>query len=63
MKTWRVWQWTANRLPRKLVEWAVIRAFAHGTTGIFKLTMASELTVVECLRRWDRDNYKHEGES
>lgn len=50
----RFWSWLARRLPRELVYHAVIRCFAHGTTGQYGHTEAPGLTVAEALRRWRR---------
>lgn len=47
-----VWQWLANKLPKRLVYFAVIRVWAHGTTGTFGATQPIELTVDEAIRRW-----------
>lgn len=42
------------RLPRKLVYFAVIRVWAHGTTGDYGGTVPSELGWDEALKRWNR---------
>lgn len=48
----RFWFWLAWRLPRRLVYFAVIRAWAHGTTGQWGDTEAPGLRVDEALQRW-----------
>lgn len=40
------------RLPSKIVYWALVRVWAHGTTANYGTTVASELTVFEAARRW-----------
>lgn len=41
-------------LPRGLVYWAVIRCWAHGTTGEYGTTEPDTLGWSEALRRWER---------
>jgi hypothetical protein len=67
MKTWQ-YRYEANRLiekvqmkvvwmlPRWVIQWAVVRCFAHGTTGRWSHTIAPTLTVDEALKRWDKPN-------
>lgn len=47
------YRWIADRLPRKLVYFAVIRAWAVATTGEFSNTNALRITVDTTLRRWE----------
>jgi hypothetical protein len=49
----RLWIWIAWKLPRPLVKWAVIRLFAHATTGRYGSTSPPELTAMDALKRWD----------
>lgn len=46
--------WIAYRLPRRVVYWAMIRAFARVTTGEYSSTVVPELTATEALQRWDK---------
>lgn len=43
----------AWRLPRWLVYWAVIRVWAHGTTGQYGDTEPDRLGWNEALKRWE----------
>ncbi len=47
-------QWIAWRLPRSVVYWAVIRMWAHGTTGKYGNTHPMSLTLDQALERWER---------
>lgn len=42
-------------LPRTLVKHALIRAFAHATTGPYSSTLCSGVTCAEVLKRWQGD--------
>lgn len=48
---WFVW-----KLPRKLVMWCYLRVGAHATTGRFGNTIATDITMMEALKRWDEPN-------
>jgi hypothetical protein len=48
------WRWLAWHLPHELVSWAVIRLWAHGTTGEYGNTHPDELQWGEAMRRWDK---------
>jgi hypothetical protein len=50
-RTWTSFVW---RLPRRAIYWAVIRCFAHGTTGQYGNTHPDELGWSEALNRWAR---------
>jgi hypothetical protein len=41
-------------LPRKVVYFAVIRAWAHATDGQYGSTVVPEVTADVVLRRWGR---------
>lgn len=43
----------ARRLPRRVVYYAAIRLWAHGTTGRYGRTIAPELTVADAIERWE----------
>lgn len=47
------WQWLANRLPRRVVYWAMIRVGAEVTTGQYTNTIVPDLTFMEALKRYD----------
>lgn len=58
LSTWRdklvmgiVW-----RLPRWVIYWAVIRFWAHGTTGQWGNTHPDELTWSEACKRWETEH-------
>lgn len=42
-------------LPKWIIYWAAIRLFAHATTGEYGNTVASELTLMDAIGRWDSD--------
>lgn len=50
------WNWLAWHLPRQLIYFAVIRLWAHGTTGKYGMTTPDELTWGEALKRWSKPN-------
>ena len=45
-----------NILPHKLVYWCGVVLFANGTTGDYRKTIASELTMFDALDRWKKNN-------
>lgn len=45
--------WLAYSLPRRVVYHAVIRAWAHATTGPWSHVEAPAATALEVLERWD----------
>jgi len=44
----------ADRLPRRVVYFALIRAWAYATTGDYSETVATEVTAETVVRRWER---------
>lgn len=46
MKTLAFW------LPKKLVYWCVIRAWAYATQGPYSSTVATSISASEVLNRW-----------
>lgn len=42
----------AKRLPRRVVYFALIRAWAFATTGRYGTTIATHITADEVVRRW-----------
>lgn len=46
----------AYLLPKKVAYVAMIRLFAHGTSGKYGDTLVSEVTAMEILDRWETDN-------
>ena len=42
------------RLPRRVIYFAVIRVWSHGTTGKFGGTHPDDLGWGEALRRWEQ---------
>jgi len=47
----RIARWLANRLPRRVVYFAIVRARAEVTTGQWSGTEATGITVSETLSR------------
>jgi hypothetical protein len=43
-------------LPKELVKWAVIRAFAHASSGRWSRTNPAMLTYHEVITRWGEKN-------
>lgn len=59
MKPWHVtredaWHWAAGRVPKRLVYFVVIRAWAYATTGKYGNTEARAITATEVVERWHR---------
>jgi len=46
--------WIAWHLPREVVKWAFIRAFAHASTGPCGNTHPDSLTYKEVYDRWEQ---------
>ena len=47
-------RWLANRLPKRVVYFAVVRLVAYATTGDYKMTSATTLGVMDALKRWEK---------
>lgn len=43
-------------LPKGLIYWASVRLMAHGTSGEYRYTNASNVRIITLLRRWEKDN-------
>ncbi len=50
----KFWYGLACLLPRELVYWAVVRAFAKVSTGAKSSAEASTITVVDMLDDWSK---------
>jgi|GEM_PF-2355711 len=55
----RIYKWKENalfwvvwKLPRRLIEVAVVRAWANATTGPFSHELSCGVSCDEVLRRW-----------
>jgi len=48
----KAFMWFIWKLPRGIIYFAVIRMWAHGTTGQYGNTHPEELTWNEALKRW-----------
>ncbi|GIK36549.1 MAG: hypothetical protein BroJett011_03820 [Chloroflexota bacterium] len=46
------YQWLAWQLPRELIYYVLIRAWAYATTGQYSNTVISEISMDEAIRRW-----------
>lgn len=44
--------WLAWKLPKRVVYLALIRAWAHATTGDYGTTDATTITANEMVKRW-----------
>ena len=58
----RITGWIAWHLPRSVVYHALIRAWAHATTGQWSDTEAPAVTADEVIRRWEIAARKTAGE-
>ncbi len=45
--------WMAWHLPKKLVMWCYYRVAANATTGQYGNTVATELTMMDAIQRWE----------
>lgn len=53
----KIAQFIANHLPRRVVYFVLIRAWAYCTTGKWGSTVVGTLTVERALKRWeDKDD-------
>ena len=51
---WNSWpRWIADRLPRRIVYFAAVRAWSNATTGQWSHLEATGITVAEMLERWE----------
>ena len=44
----------ADRLPRRVVYFALIRAWAYATTGKYGTTLVREVAAYKVVERWER---------
>ena len=51
----RISNWVAYRLPHRVIYWALIRVFAHVTTGPYSGTDVHGFTITEALQRWNHE--------
>jgi hypothetical protein len=52
----RFCRWLAWRLPKTLVYWATIRLVAYATSGKYGNTPVPELTAMDAIDRYGKDN-------
>ena len=52
----KIWLAIANKLPKKLVMRAYFRVLAHATTGKYGYTIVPEITAMEAIDRYCKDN-------
>lgn len=50
----RFYFWLAWKLPHRLVMWCAARVGANATQGAYSKTVVPDLTLMDALRRWDR---------
>lgn len=48
--------WFSRRLPKCLVKWSFYRIMADVTTGKYSDTTVPELTAIDAIDRWCKDN-------
>lgn len=48
--------WTARHLPKRLVMWCFIVVTSHATTGKYGKTVVPDLSAMDALDRYSRDN-------
>ena len=48
----KFWLWLANRMPRQLVYWCLIRALAHATTGRWSEQRVCDVKAKDVVNRW-----------
>ena len=49
----KIASWLAYQLPKSVIYFAVIRAWAYATTGEWSKESPLEVTAETVLRRWD----------
>jgi hypothetical protein len=47
-----IYRWLAGKLPRKLVYFAVIRAWVNATSGPYSGETPIDMTIKDTLNRW-----------
>lgn len=58
---WDSWpRWIANRLPRQIVYFAVVRAWNDATTGQWSDEEASSVRAIDLLKRWQEAPQTHD---
>tara|TARA_R110000782_G_scaffold70244_1_gene141131 strand:+ start:202 stop:411 length:210 start_codon:yes stop_codon:yes gene_type:complete len=48
--------WIAWHLPKSVAMWACYRVLAYSTTGKYETTIAPEITAMEAIDRYMKDN-------
>lgn len=49
----KICEGVAYALPKRIAYFAMIRIFVHGTTNKYGNTVATEVTAIEILKRWE----------
>lgn len=49
-------EWIANKLPRQVIYYTLIRAYVHATSGKWKNQLIDSLTPITVLQRWHKKN-------
>lgn len=49
------YHWLARQVPRRLVYWCFIVAFAHATGGKYGNTVVPELSAADALKRYGNE--------
>jgi len=50
----RLLVWFVKLLPRRVIYFAVLRAWSFASTGKYEYTAGNRLTVLHMLQRWTR---------
>lgn len=51
-----IYEYIANRLPKKLVYWCLIRGAAYSTTGEYSNQIVPKLSFFNVLERWHKQH-------
>jgi hypothetical protein len=52
----RICMWIAWHLPKEVVAWCFSRVVGVATTGKYSNTIVPELTALEALKRWHKQD-------
>ena len=50
------WYWVVKLLPVKLVYFSFMHVMAHSTTGKYENTIVPDLTWIDAVDRYSKDN-------
>ncbi len=52
----KIQKWIAWKLPKGIAKWATIRVAVSATNGSYSNVIVPELTVIDCLKRWEKND-------